>query len=219
MKLAQLSESSGASTATIKYYLREALLRPGDRVHTTQMHYDEHHLPRLRLIRALTDVGGLSIEMVRDVLTARETPDLTPGELVSACHVAPACCGTASEHGADHAAAMSEIVALAHRQGWRVSYDTPAVVTAAGALDALRSLGQAGTREHIDAYAQAAETVTAADLRTTRATTSQAIKALVVTSVLGDVLLSALRRLAQIHHLHDEAPARITALSNSAPGQ
>ena len=43
MRLAELSERSGVSTATIKYYLREGLLQPGRRVTATQAEYDEEH--------------------------------------------------------------------------------------------------------------------------------------------------------------------------------
>ncbi|MGR6975186.1 MerR family transcriptional regulator [Streptomyces cynarae] len=225
MRLAQLSDASGVSTATIKYYLREGLLRPGDRVSTTQTRYGEHHLHRLQLIRALIKVGGLSIAVVRDVLTSLDKPGLTPGDLVSACHVPPVGREVpASEQRADHEAAVSEILALAHRWGWRVSCDTPAVGTAAEALGALRRLSGDGIAERVDSYAQAAEIAAAADLNATRGTIREAMEALVVADVLGDVLLASLRRLAQVHHLRDStppveavAPSRGTALSPSSP--
>ncbi|HEV7624923.1 MAG TPA: MerR family transcriptional regulator, partial [Streptomyces sp.] len=68
MRLAQLSERSGITTATVKYYLREGLLPPGRRVSATQSEYDESHLRRLRLISALTQVGGLPMTTAREVL-------------------------------------------------------------------------------------------------------------------------------------------------------
>ncbi|MYU47619.1 MerR family transcriptional regulator, partial [Streptomyces sp. SID7803] len=52
MRLSELSERSGIATATIKYYLREGLLPPGERLSATQAEYDESHLRRLRLVRA-----------------------------------------------------------------------------------------------------------------------------------------------------------------------
>ena len=55
MRLAELSERSGISTATVKYYLREGLLPPGRRISATQAEYEESHLRRLGLIRALTE--------------------------------------------------------------------------------------------------------------------------------------------------------------------
>lgn len=44
MRLAELSERSGVSTATIKYYLREGLLAPGRQINATTAEYDEEHL-------------------------------------------------------------------------------------------------------------------------------------------------------------------------------
>ena len=76
MRLAELSERSGVSTATIKYYLREGLLPPGRRVTATQAEYDEEHLRRLRLVRALIQVGRVPIATAREVLTALEDDSL-----------------------------------------------------------------------------------------------------------------------------------------------
>src|SRR5688572_23827489 len=70
MRLAELSDRSGLSTATIKYYLRLGLLSPGVSESSTWATYDESHVRRLALVRALTDVGGLSLDGVRQVLAA-----------------------------------------------------------------------------------------------------------------------------------------------------
>lgn len=68
MRLSELSELSGIPAATIKYYLREQLLPPGHRISATQADYDESHLRRLRLVRALIQVGRLPVATVREVL-------------------------------------------------------------------------------------------------------------------------------------------------------
>lgn len=68
MRLAELSERSGVSIATIKYYLREGLLTPGRQVNTTTAEYDEEHLRRLRLVRAMIQIGRLPVATVREVL-------------------------------------------------------------------------------------------------------------------------------------------------------
>ena len=59
MRLAELSERSGVSAAMIKYYLRQGMLAPGRKVGATTAEYDESHLRRLRLVRALIEVGRL----------------------------------------------------------------------------------------------------------------------------------------------------------------
>ncbi|MGA5895069.1 MerR family transcriptional regulator [Streptomyces venetus] len=61
MQLAELSRRSAQSIATITYYMRRGLLRPGERIMATRADYGENHLHRLRLIRALIGVGRLSV--------------------------------------------------------------------------------------------------------------------------------------------------------------
>ncbi|MFE1434088.1 MerR family transcriptional regulator [Streptomyces griseoaurantiacus] len=68
MRLAELSERSGVSTATIKYYLREGLLPPGRQVNATTAEYEEEHLRRLRLVRALIQVGRIPVATAKEVL-------------------------------------------------------------------------------------------------------------------------------------------------------
>ncbi|MEU6100953.1 MerR family transcriptional regulator, partial [Streptomyces flaveolus] len=68
MRLADLSKRSGVSTATIKYYLREGLLPPGRQVNATTAAYGEEHLRRLRLVRALIQVGKVPVATAREVL-------------------------------------------------------------------------------------------------------------------------------------------------------
>src|SRR5919204_6297357 len=77
MRIAELSRRSGVPIATIKYYLREGLLAPGERTSPNQARYHDAHLQRLRLIRALVDVGHLSIAATREVLDSIDAPGAT----------------------------------------------------------------------------------------------------------------------------------------------
>ena len=70
MRIAELSRRSGVPVPTIKYYLREGLLPGGTPTGRNQADYDERHLHRLRLVRALVDVGQVSIAGAREVLGA-----------------------------------------------------------------------------------------------------------------------------------------------------
>ena len=74
MRISELSSRSGVPVATIKFYLREHVLHDGVRTAATQAQYDETHLARLALIRALIGVGGLSIARVQQVLHSIEHP-------------------------------------------------------------------------------------------------------------------------------------------------
>src|SRR5690242_19565546 len=76
MKLAELSDRSGLPAATIKYYLREQLLPAGRRITATQAEYGDDHLRRLRLVRALIQVGKMPVATARQVLAAVEDESL-----------------------------------------------------------------------------------------------------------------------------------------------
>ena len=76
IRIAELSATSAVATATITYYQREGLLPPGEATGPNQASYGEEHIRRLRLIRSLIDVGGLSVAFARGVLGAVDTPDL-----------------------------------------------------------------------------------------------------------------------------------------------
>jgi DNA-binding transcriptional MerR regulator len=68
MRLAELSTRSGVPATTIKYYLRLGLLHAGERQSSTWSAYNDSHLRRIALIRALIDVAGLPLEAVHRVL-------------------------------------------------------------------------------------------------------------------------------------------------------
>ena len=58
----------------MKFYLREGLLHPGVATSATQATYDESHVRRLRLIRALTGPVGLSVQQTRAILQPVDDP-------------------------------------------------------------------------------------------------------------------------------------------------
>lgn len=68
-----LAERSGVSVASIKFYLREGLLPPGDPSRPHRAYYDESHLRRLAIIRAMRD-AGISIDAMRRALAAVSAP-------------------------------------------------------------------------------------------------------------------------------------------------
>ena len=79
MRLAELSDVSGVSPASIKFYLREGLLDAGERVNPTRASYGEQHVRRLRLITGLRSVVGLGLPEVRRIIEAAVGADDLPG--------------------------------------------------------------------------------------------------------------------------------------------
>ncbi len=76
MRAKELSERSGTPLSSIKFWIREGLLpagSPGDV--SNQAEYDDAHLARIRLIRALREVGRLPTQTIHDVLGALDHPE------------------------------------------------------------------------------------------------------------------------------------------------
>jgi DNA-binding transcriptional MerR regulator len=74
LTIQELSRATGVSVASIKFYLRESLLSPGDPSRPGRAYYDASHARRLAVIRALRDVAGLSIDVIRRALAAIDAP-------------------------------------------------------------------------------------------------------------------------------------------------
>ena len=63
-----------------------ATASPGATESATRASYDERHVERVRLVRALIDVGHLSIDRVREVVMALEHPPASRHELLGTAH-------------------------------------------------------------------------------------------------------------------------------------
>lgn len=61
MLLSELAKATGTTPASIKYYLREGLLPPGERITATRADYGPRHIDRLHLIRTLRETCGTPI--------------------------------------------------------------------------------------------------------------------------------------------------------------
>lgn len=191
------------SVPTIKYYVREGLLPAGQLTSPNQASYEETHIRRLRLIRALLDVGGLSVAAIREVIVAIDDPELPLHEMLgtAAQRVAPSYDGAAGGQTEDSRAAARKAVAeLIARRGWRSHPLSPAGEALAVALAALEDVGHGSFIEVLDDYADAAEGVARADLDYVARNVAREdlVESVVVGTVLGDAVFAALRRLAQV---------------------
>jgi DNA-binding transcriptional MerR regulator len=205
MRIGELSQRTGVPVPTIKYYLREGLLPPGEITSPNQARYGDQHVRRLQLIRALLDPGGLSIATIQSLLTEIEQPEPDLHQLLGR-----ALKGTTGERESvdDEArsAAEREIDEVIRRHGWRVHRQAPARRAVAEVIVALRRLGLEDMVAAIDDYADAAERIAGADLALVRRQDgpAAAVHGAVVGTILGDRLIAGLRRLAQ-----EDASARV----------
>ncbi|MFJ7529023.1 MerR family transcriptional regulator [Streptomyces griseus] len=200
MRIGELSRRSGVPVPTIKYYLREGLLPAGELTSPNQAHYGPGHERRLRLIRALLDVGGLSLAGIGEVLEVMDDPEQPVHKVlgIAADGVTPA--GREEEAGPDLEEARREVAELLLRRGWHSDEWGPAAESLAGVLAALRRAGHGGYIGLLDAYADAAEPVARADLDYVqrRVAREDLVESVVVGTVLGEAMFGALRRLAHI---------------------
>ena len=202
MRISELSRATGVSVPAIKFYLREAILPPGRRTAANQAEYDESHVHRLRLIRALVEVGGLPLATVRDVLRAVEDPGVPMHEALGIAHRALAP-HLGDRDDAAVGQARVDVDAFMERLGWEVSPDAPGRDELAVALATLRRLGWPNADPRLfEHYARAADRLAAREVERTTppgATRAEMMERVVVGTVVFDAVLSALRRLAQEH--------------------
>lgn len=197
MRIAELSRQADVTIPTIKYYLREGLLPPGERTSRNQARYDATHLGRLRLIRALIDVGKLPVATVREVLATLDEPDLSLHKVlgtVSASLSEPA----PSTPDDDLVAAREDVDALIERHGWQIAEDTPELDVLAGIIASAQQLGHPHIADSFDAYCEAAESIADVDIGYVSGlgTVENMLEGVVVGTVLGEAALAAIRRLA-----------------------
>lgn len=198
MRMAELSAESGVPVATVKYYLREGLLPPGERTSPNQARYSAAHVQRLRLIKALTDVGGLSLASAGNVLAAIDgdaTPHDTMGVVQKELAGEPP---AVSDEAAAWATALLED--LARRYGWE--WHGPEHRTVGNLVAALATAKELGHEElagRLDEYVRLALAVAELDVEVVTGLTSfdRIIEAGLIATVLGDRIFIGLRHLAQ----------------------
>src|SRR4051794_23512278 len=203
MRIGELSRRTGVSVASIKYYLREGLLPPGELTSPNQARYGEEHVRRLRLVRALVDVGGLTIAGTRDVLAAVDADDVALHEVLGRTQGAllgePAI--TEDDTATRAAKLLDDLVA---RRGWWVGHENPGRRAAVEILATSERLGTEVLVGLLDTYADALEPLATREVEAVvaRGDREDVVESAVLGTVLGAGLINALRTLA-----HESASA------------
>ncbi len=194
MKLSELCTVVGLPSATVKYYLREGLVPSGARVSATRAEYVAAHVDRLRLVRALVEGAGMSIDGVRRVVDALDHPPESRHDLLGVAQ--GAIDGPSPEVAVAHAtrAALDEL-------GWG-ECRPDRLGHLQSALDTAQRAGVPVPAARLASYARAMLDVAQADIAgfdedPDRATPVGAVRYVAVGTVVTDAVLIALRRLAQ----------------------
>jgi DNA-binding transcriptional MerR regulator len=226
MRISALSERTGVPIGTIKYYLREGLLAPGERTSRTTAEYDESHVERLRLVRALIEAGGLGIAAVRRIVDVLDTPDPARLDLLATAqdallHEDALRAGEvpAPEHGAAHgegpaperdrtceegaiaegdpSAEESRARTWLARRGWWTAPEDPLGARLERVWAAAEQAGVSVDDELMDGYAAAMEEVARLDVDAVPTEAEGAVRRVVVGTVMLEPVLLTLRMLAQ----------------------
>lgn len=174
------------SVASIKYYVREGLLPAG-----TQGAYGDEHVQRLRLIRALVDVGGLPIARIRATLAAIDD-DAQP------LHHAFG----AVMHGIDSVPDVEPDVTEVHDwlrgRGWNIEDGAPAPYRLAELLETLRRFGFDVSLSSLDPIADSAYATAELEVGYARAkpTRTAAVESMLIGTVVFERVYAEIRRLA-----------------------
>ncbi|MFI6099234.1 MerR family transcriptional regulator [Lentzea sp. NPDC051213] len=197
--MAELSKASGVAIPTIRYYLREGILPPGEHTSPNQARYDDTHVRRLKLVRALLDIGGLSVAEVRDVARAIDSQARTI-DILDVAHSSLITLKSQADDE-DRAWALALLEQAAKQVDWVVDPDDKSTEAIIGVLCTFRAIGHGGLLEEFDGYVRLAAQVAQLDIATLRnlTTNESIVEHAVVGTVLGDALFSSLRKLGQQH--------------------
>lgn len=193
MRISELSRTTDVPVATIKYYLREGLLHEGELTSATQAAYNEQHVARLRLIRALGGAGGLRVAAIRDVLAQLDEPQESVADMLGAAHRS-----LGSTKGSEHID-KTDAQSLLSRLDWRTDRcDDSSVNDLAAALAALEAADFRLSDDALVGYANAMHAVAEGEIAGVPGDNAdEAARYVVLGTVLIEPLILALRRLAQ----------------------
>lgn len=167
----------------------------------------EAHIRRLRLIRALIDVGGLSVASARDVLAAVDDDRVSLHDALGRAQAAVMAPVEFVEDDATERAEKS-VAELVARRGWRVTSSNPGRRAAVDVLASLERLGDGWVGGLLDVYAEAVESVAEHELRAVpdQGSRERSVELVAIGTVLGGALIAALRGMAD-----EAASARLAA--------
>lgn len=191
MLMSELATRTNVAVPTIKFYLREGVLMPGRAVSSTRAHYDEPHVRRIALIRALSALG-LSIAQIRSVVGLIDNPG---SSLFATLGAATAALSRTTEAAREENCARARAALSALDVS--VPDDLPAVAQLDRALADAEAAGVPMTDDRLRAYAPHIRAIAAYDIeQMPLEPTTAAIEYAVLGTIFYEPILAALRRVA-----------------------
>jgi DNA-binding transcriptional MerR regulator len=201
MLVSELADRADVPLATVKYYLREGLLPPGETTGPRRAEYGESHLRRLRVLRLLREVGGVPVTSLRQLVDALDDEDLPVHETMTLV----ADVMSAAPWPADQDPASLDIVdAVIEAMGWdRIRAESIDRQRLASLVALLNGPGPLGASvEVLTFYAGVADQLARAEIGLVdhSADRSQRLEQMVTGSVVYGQVFELLRQLGHEHH-------------------
>ncbi len=190
MRVSELVTASGVPLATIKYYLREGVLMPGEAMSATRSKYGSEHVERLTLIKALAGVG-LPIDRIRTVLGLIDHPAQSLFETLGrAIAELPPYLDETEPPTYPRAKRLLDTL------GQVYDIRSPATAQLDRALRAAEDVGLAMTDERMKVYGQHVRGIAEYDLALMPQTVEGAVQYAVLGTAIYEPIITAMRRLA-----------------------
>ncbi|MFC4529658.1 MerR family transcriptional regulator [Sphaerisporangium dianthi] len=199
MRISQLSAASGVPIPTIKYYLREGLLQQGEQTGATRAEYGDAHLRRLRLIRALLEVGRVPVASIGKIVAAVEDEGIPVHRMLGTAHYALASPAETDPDDEEQRAARERVDRLIGDLGWRITPEAPTRDELAQVLVRLAQLGRPAGEDDLRHYADViTQLVSEREMGKipVDGPREAAVESLVIGTVLYGKIFDILRRLA-----------------------
>ncbi len=190
MRVSELVRRTGTPLATIKFYLREGLLPAGRATAATQADYTEDHVRRVAVIRALSEVAGLPLAKIREILAVIDEPG---EDLFAALGRAV---GALPPYRREPADELPRAQAAVERLGMQWDPAYPAAAQLEHALAAAEAAGLPPSGERLDAYGVAIGAIAEYDIAAMPPAAGSAVEYAVLGTALYEPVLLALRRIA-----------------------
>jgi DNA-binding transcriptional MerR regulator len=203
MLVSELAERADVPLATVKYYLRAGLLPPGDVVGPRRAEYDETHVRRLQILRALREVGGAPVSALQTIIDAVDDGSQPVHEVL--CQISDALSPPLPVDGPGDEAREMVDDAIA-RAGWTgVRPDAAARVRLAELIQLVSGDLLTVDEEILGYYAKLADELSRMEIAMVDTTKDRAgmLEDMVAGEAVFGEILTLLRRLGhEHHHLH-----------------
>jgi len=206
MLVSELAERADVPLATVKYYLREGLLPPGDVVGPRRAEYDESHVQRLRILRLLREIGGVPVSSLLVVMDALDDEDLPIHDVMT---LTADVISAGPEPGAQDSASLAIVDEVIETMGWdglrAESVDRLRLAALVAALNGPGPL--VASVDVLRYYAGVADELARTEVRHIDYTRDRTdlLEEMITGSVLFGQIFGLLRQMGQEHH-HRQMP-------------